>query len=65
MKKTYIIPAVLMTTTETENMIAASSEGFNSTLGSKDTDGVSGEDLLVKRHNYSVWDEDWSQNESE
>lgn len=60
MKKTYIIPTTAIQTIMFENMVAASPDGFNNTLGKK---GVEGDAALVKenRSDYDVWDDDWSE----
>ena len=59
MKKTYINPEVLMTTVETEILIATSPDGFNKSLN---TTGGDGSKALVKedRQDYNVWNDDWS-----
>ncbi len=60
MKKTYIIPEVLIVKCAAASFIAQSADGFKGTLGSTNK---SGSDVLVKdeqRSDYNVWDDDWS-----
>lgn len=59
MKKTYIAPTVTTTIISTENLIAASPDGFNSALG---TSGVGGGSALIKdeRDDDGFWD-DWGE----
>ena len=60
MKKTYIIPAVLVTPVSAEAMIATSATGFNQQTG---TTGVDGDEVLVKgiTDNGSYWHFDWNE----
>lgn len=56
MKKTYIIPATLVTRVDAEAMIAAS----EFTLDSSNENALESSEILTKKSSYSVWDDDWS-----
>ena len=56
MKKTYIIPATLVTRVDAEAMIAAS----EFTLDSNAENALESSEILTKKSSYSVWDDDWS-----
>lgn len=56
MKKIYITPSFMETAVAVENMIAGS---FRSQLG---TEGMSGEEVMVKEDSGSLWDtQAWSE----
>ena len=61
MKKNYIVPQINLVKLNTELMIAGSAHatgGVDITYGGKSEGDMSAD---VKRDNYSVWNDDWSE----
>jgi len=56
MKKTYISPALNVTTLTFENMIAVSGPEVTTKAATQDA----GMDVKQNRNDYNVWDDDWS-----
>ena len=56
MKKTYIIPQVLIVRVAPQRIISAS----ETTMTLNDTQVLEAGDILTKQNNYSVWSDDWS-----
>ena len=62
MKKNYIVPQINLVKLNTELMIAGSAHATGD-VADVTYGGVSGGSMSadVKRDNYSVWDDDWSE----
>lgn len=60
MKKTYIIPALNITTLAVENMMATSGPDVYSNKSAVEQYGMDVKGDLGSRSDYNVWDEDWS-----